>query len=412
MKFLKGSLYLKLLTIYGVTFFLLVSIFTFAVRLSRPMSLEQSIRRNVYNYSQYLARDIGTPPSIKRAKRIQRKTKIDIAIFGPEVEWTNDQKLLKKAKNNPHKRQGRGHVKVHLNGYTFVFGGRNLRQPDLPVEIIIGVLMAFALILAISYRLVKHVMAPLKEMKTAATSFAEGKWQTRVPIHTQDELAELGQTMNHMAEKIEAHFKNMKDLLLAISHELRSPLTRMKVITEFMDDEKIKKSLNEEITSLDRITGMLLERERLSSKPEILEKTQTNLENILTILKQKFPDLQVGPDNSHMVSIDSGRFELALSSIVDNAFKHGKPPVVISTGKENDKVWIEIKDHGEGLTIEEMEKLGDPFFRQSLARTSSRKSEGFGLGLSLAYSILKAHNFKVSVQNVAGTTFRIEMPKA
>lgn len=411
MKFLRSSLYLKLFTIYSITFLLIMFALAIAVKKSRPVSIENSIRNNVHNYAQYIARDIGTPPDLKKAEQIQKETRLDIAITGPGVEWSNDEKLLSIAKTRLHNKRKHGFV-VEENGYTFVYGTRNLKEPGLHWEIVIGFVFVFILILVLSYRTVKFVMKPIMAMKDAADAYGEGKWETRIDVKSHDELGDLGHTMNSMAKKIDSHFKNMKDLLLAISHELRSPLTRMRVTTEFISDEKIKNSLNEEINTLDRITGMLLERERLSTKPELLEKREVSLSEIVKSVAGKFQNIELHLPIHEIILVDVNRFELALNSIIDNAFKHGRPPVIISTGATHDLIWLEVKDHGEGIPEVHTEKLGEPFFKQSEARTSSRSSDGFGLGLSLAYSILKAHGFHLSAKANQGTTFRIEMPRA
>lgn len=406
MKFLKNSLYLKLLAIYSVTFLLLFGLVVIAIRTSRLMSIENSIRFNVTNYAQYIVNDIGSPPNLERAKEIQKNTKLDIVILGKDLAWSNDQKFLSHCKKSEGRRKSRKQVRIEKDGYTFIFGGRNLKQPEFTLEIVIPFLLLFSLILFGSYRLVKYVMKPIIDMKATASAFGEGKWDSRVSLKSQDEFADLGNTMNNMAEKIESHFKNMKDLLLAISHELRSPLTRMKVTTEFIHDEKLKKSLNEEINTLDRITGMLLERERLSAKPEILEKRNLNLNELIERVAGKFPETKLHMPVNETVAVDQNRFELALGTILDNAYKHGKPPVEIFVGADHQAVWIEVKDHGKGIPTEHIQKLGEPFF------PSSKSAEGFGLGLSLAYSIFKAHGYKLSASSDNGSVFRIEMPRA
>ncbi|WPU67016.1 HAMP domain-containing sensor histidine kinase [Peredibacter starrii] len=406
MKFVKNSLYLKLLAIYSVTFLLLFGLVLVAIKSSRLMSIENSIRFNIQNYAQYLAHDIGAPPDLERAKEIQNKTKLDVVILGKDVAWSNNPHFLKYCEKSKEKRHFRRQVRVENRGYTYIFGGRNLKQPEFAWEIFLPFIAIFSIILFASYRLVKHVMKPIIDMKATASAFGEGKWDARVPLKSQDEFADLGSTMNSMAEKIETHFKNMKDLLLAISHELRSPLTRMRVTTEFIADENVKKSLNEEINHLDRITGMLLERERLSARPDILEKKMTNVSDIIQNVVKKYPETKVVMPIHESIPVDQNRFELALGTLLDNAYKHGKPPVEISLGADQNLIWIEVKDYGQGLPIEHIAKLGEPFF------PSSKSAEGFGLGLSLAYSIFKAHGFALTAKKDDGCVFRIEIPRA
>jgi signal transduction histidine kinase len=403
MKSFNKSLYLKLLSIYGLTFFLLLVIIACSFKLYRPEGTEKLVISNLKNYAEYLAKDIGSPPDLNAATALHHKTGLDIHIKGPNLKWSSS--------NEPHDLPWKKHksIKVTLGDYSYRFSGKHLMSEDI-WQVFALILIGLVVILIVSYKLVRKIFKPLDQMKEAIAAFGEGKWDARIDANSMREFEGLALTLNTMAEKIERHFINMRDLLLAISHELRSPLTRMKVGLEFISDPKIKQSLNEEITTLDRMTEMLLERERLSARPELLNKTETDLADFIKS-NAALDGIHFHLNPVSKVMLDQARFALAIHNIVDNAFKHGKPPVEIYLKQDASSITLEIMDHGDGIPNDQIQHLGEPFYRSNLARTSSRNAEGYGLGLSLSFSIIKAHGFEIKVTSVPlqETKFVIKM---
>ena len=137
-----------------------------------------------------------------------------------------------------------------------------------------------------------------------------------------------------MAQKIEQSFKSMHELQVAVSHELRSPLTRMKVALEFIQNDKIKLSLNEEIDLLDDLTGNLLEKEGLDSGLQKLNKEELDMQALLDEILRPYGDQIIknfatlnGGD--YVIFVDRNRIFLAIRNIVENALKYhdGSEPI-------------------------------------------------------------------------------------
>lgn len=410
MIFFRKSLYFRLLKVYGLTFFLLLLILGGSLKCSQMDETGGMYKKNFNQYAHYLAVEIGHPPKLDVAKKLSKDLALDIAILGPDTQWSTSVDLLDRVNQKSHSIWTWGNEKylnVKHGEYTFYFSRKYLVSGNIWWCFSIGLLGMLG-ILYISYRLTRKIFSPLEEMKESIWAFGEGKWNVRVKESYVDEFHDLSTTLNTMAGKIERHFINMRDLLLAISHELRSPLTRMKLALEFVSDEKIKNSLNEEINALDRMTEMLLERERLSARPELLDRMPTGLSEFIKNIT-KGMDVGLDLNSKAFVDIDQTRFSLAIKNIVDNAFKHGKAPVTLRTYDQVQGPVLEINDKGPGMDQESLGHLGEPFYRNNSARTSSRQTEGYGLGLSLSYSILKAHGLKIEVESnpTNGTTFFI-----
>jgi signal transduction histidine kinase len=418
------SLYFRLLRVYGLTFLLLVAALIVGFRYSRAMDGPKFFQSNVETYAGYLSADIGVPPRLERATELSRLTGLDIVIRGPGVEWGSSDRAIQEersarvsdlmdasaSRGAVHKFWHKGpHGGWHHSrgGYEFTFMGSGMHESSGVGWMLPLCIAAFALILSLSYRLTRRIFRPIDEMKAAAIAFGEGKWDTRVGVgRHSDELAELAETMNAMAGKIRLQLKSMRELLIAISHELRSPLTRMKVSLEFLSDPKLRSSLTEEIDLLDHMTEALLERERISGRPEHLKISPVDLVELLREVSKPYADRGPGvrlelPDGALTVSVDRARFAMAVRNLIDNAIRHApsaRTPVRVSLTREG----MEISDSGPGMPPEVLARLGEPFLRVDPARTGASSLGGFGMGLSLAYTVFQAHGFKIRAASRLG----------
>jgi len=262
------------------------------------------------------------------------------------------------------------------------------------------------------FQFLPRILKPVKEMETAAKQFASGNWNARLNPRRNDELGRLSQTMNSMAEKIEQHFRSVRELLIAVSHEIRSPLARMKVALESVDDKATKNTLNEEITLLDNLTANLLEKERLDSHPEALKVKPTELQEFLAKIVSPFgPRLVLDmPESSITVELDPNRMALCLRNVISNSIKYTVGSVRVSLEGSRAGATISISDDGPGIAPDDLPHVTEPFFRGDASRTG----DGFGLGLSLCQSIVKAHGGEFNIESARdrGTIVQIVLKKA
>lgn len=409
------SLYFRLLVIFGVTFLLIMGLFG----LHRHLNDEHRpglFHKNLNNYGRYILNDLRGPEGEERGQQIARDLSLDLRFEGPGVSWaTRDELQAIDLDSFPSGRAvwRHGQLLVEEGEYRLLLSAPRVKQGlnKIHLFILLGVLIVFVL----SYHMVQRSLRPLRELESAAHQIAEGDYEVRVREPKVRELGAVVSAFNGMIEKISSNLEGWRQLLGAVSHEVRSPLARMKVALEFVEDEKIRQSLNEEIDQLDEMTFQLLEVERLRQNPQGLDKHKTDLtrwlSETLSPYSQRGVDLSIDAPPSLEANIDSERMRLVLRNLIENSLKHGKPPIKIALETDGDQVVLTVSDQGPGFVSEVLERWGEAFYRPDPSR--SRESGGFGLGLSLCLAIIKAHGGQIQVTNppTGGAKTQILIPR-
>jgi signal transduction histidine kinase len=197
--------------------------------------------------------------------------------------------------------------------------------------------------------------------------------------------------------------------MLAISHELRSPLTRSKVALEFLEDNSIRQNLLEDIEEMERLITDILESEALNTRHASLRREEAELSGIVrSILETDFSHQAhriefLAPTNYFAGEFDLTRIRLLLRNLLENALRYSPEegePVRIELGKQGKGVFIRVTDHGPGIPAEHLERITEPFYRADPAR--SRHTGGFGLGLYLCRRIAEAHGGELLIRSQPG----------
>jgi signal transduction histidine kinase len=217
-----------------------------------------------------------------------------------------------------------------------------------------------------------------------------------------------------MADDVQGMLEAKRQLMLAISHELRSPLTRSKVALAMLDDDTTRDSLLEDIDEMERLISDLLESEALNTRHAILRREPVNLAELVeSIVNDDFSsrdekiDLEIAPMLPR-VELDVTRIRLLLRNLIDNALRYNPDdgaPILVSVLSEAGGVEIAIQDHGPGIPSEHLAHVTEPFYRADPAR--SRSTGGVGLGLYLCRLIVEAHGGSLSIQSNPETGTRV-----
>ncbi len=238
-----------------------------------------------------------------------------------------------------------------------------------------------------------------------------------VPVKTDDELGTLSKAFNDMTSRIRSILKTKEQLLLDVSHELRSPLTRMKVSFEFLDDGDIKNSLKDDLVEMEKMVTEILETARLRDKSGQMNKKPHDIVKILYETAESFMGMKPGlnlkcSSDQIIFSFDEDRIETVIRNILSNAFKFsGKnsPPVDLSIIEKKGHISITIKDSGIGIPAEALPHLFEPFYRVDSSRT--KEISGYGLGLGLCKTIMDAHGGSIRIEsNDQGTNVFLMLP--
>ncbi|MDP6569895.1 MAG: HAMP domain-containing sensor histidine kinase [Candidatus Marinimicrobia bacterium] len=279
--------------------------------------------------------------------------------------------------------------------------------------------LVFAVILALLffvalYLFIRRYLKPVELMKNRIDALEAGDLKSSIDIIGEDELADLSHSMNTLILEINKLLENKHQLLLEVSHELRSPLARMQLLLAMLPEHKNITKLKEEIGFLEGMIENLLLSDRLSMPYSKLNMDTLTTSEILNKVLDMFPNtrekIQVkNPIPDENIRIDETKFSLALRNLLDNAFKYNKKDSDIElTVSRHEDIEFQVKDFGIGISPENIQKIIQPFYQAD--QTVSTK--GFGLGLTICKKIIESHQGRLTISSVPGegSAFTLHLP--
>ena len=279
--------------------------------------------------------------------------------------------------------------------------------------------LVFAVILALLffvalYLFIRRYLKPVELMKNRIDALEAGDLKSSIDIIGEDELANLSHSMNKLILEINKLLENKHQLLLEVSHELRSPLARMQLLLAMLPEHKNITKLKEEIGFLEGMIENLLLSDRLSMPYSKLNMDTLTTSEILNKVLDMFPNtrekIQVkNPIPDENIRIDETKFSLALRNLLDNAFKYNKKDSDIElTVSRHEDIEFQVKDFGIGISPENIQKIIQPFYQAD--QTVSTK--GFGLGLTICKKIIESHQGRLTISSVPGegSAFTLHLP--
>jgi signal transduction histidine kinase len=377
------------------------------------------IKKSVRNYTDYLINEIGFPPDIARARDISNRTQFDISIKGPRMQWASSERIpdIKLIREKYHIENVQGdlfgfgegayiYVKKK-NGYTFLFF-----RPRSPVKWGEGYLLALPLVLTVIfiaiYGIIRKILQPLKLLSRSVHEIAAGNLEHQAVVRSKDELGELTESFNDMKNALKDMLKSKERLLRDVSHELRSPLTRIKVAIEFIESDSLRMTIEEEVNEMEQMIAEILETERLAylggnPKTEDID-IEPLINEISNELNIRSAALRIAnPGWPVILRGDRKWIKIVIRNVLDNAVKYSDAdarPVDIAFSDSIDMQNVEIRDHGAGIEAMNIPYVFEPFYRADDSR--SRKTGGYGLGLSICKKIIEAHGGAIDIKSKVG----------
>ncbi len=257
------------------------------------------------------------------------------------------------------------------------------------------VLTAALILMTVFWFLMTRLTGPLRKLATAADAFGRGEEATDLPKAGPQEVRDLTAAFNRMQGRLTRFITDRTRLLAALGHDLRSPLTAMRVRVELVDDTETRDSLAssiEEMQSMVEATLSFAQGLAGSETPETLE-IGTFLTDLRNDMVAKF-DLADRPDQH--VRIRPNALRRALRNVIENAVRYGHSARV-DHSIQGDLAIIAVDDDGPGIPEDELGNVFDPFYR--LEKSRSLETGGHGLGLSIARTIIRAHGGDISLAN-------------
>ncbi|MDR1872953.1 MAG: HAMP domain-containing histidine kinase [Deltaproteobacteria bacterium] len=302
--------------------------------------------------------------------------------------------------------------------------GHGFEEEDIIDEIVWWLLSIFVFSLAASWLFSRIITRSLIRLAGFAKRISGGDTGFRVPapeVNRGDEIGELARGFNQMTDSLVKLLDNERRLIRDISHDLRSPLGRIRITVAILKekllnslskaDQKYLSQLDKDVDRLERLLTMTLEQARLTSTTTLgVEKNAFNLASLARSsaldmsyrAKEEDKEIQVIAPEKLTAKGDEEILKRALDNLLDNALRHtqdGSTVVLKLYQREKDLV-VEVKDHGQGVSEESLGDIFNPFFRTDQARRLD--SGGFGLGLSIVKQAVTLHGGQVEARNVRG----------
>ena len=290
-----------------------------------------------------------------------------------------------------------------------------LARPALILSLVL-VLVAIA-----SALLARRISRPVERLTEAVRRLGAGDLAARVPIGGRsgaDELTELTRAFNDMADRIERLVAGQKELMANVSHELRSPLTRIRVALELLPrdgaaDARLK-DVEADLGELERLIEDVLTTSRLEATGVPPRLGLMDARAVLMDVAERAAGdprladgaVRVTAGPAIELTADRALLRRALWNLVDNAAKYGAPPITLRAEQHGDHVALSVTDRGDGIAPVERERVLAPFYRLDKARTPGEGSGGFGLGLTLASRVAQVHHGAITIgpaETIEGT---------
>ena len=274
----------------------------------------------------------------------------------------------------------------------------------------------------------RRVIPPLKALTTASQRIAEGRYDERVHLTGDDELAQLASRFNQMAEQLEQTESMRRQLIGDVSHELRTPLTTIKGYVEGLSDGVLQADaetlaqIQREAERLSRLVDDLQELSRVEAKSYSLDFRPVDVSALITTaVKRLLPPAQANrvglrsnlPADLPPLLADEYRLEQVLVILLSNAIQYTSEDgqVTISATHKNKTLEISVSDNGIGIAPEHLQHIFTRFYRVDASR--SRGSGGSGIGLTIARHLVEAHEGTIHAESAGegkGSTFIVTLP--
>jgi two-component system, OmpR family, sensor histidine kinase BaeS len=333
----------------------------------------------------------------------------------------------------------------HMNGMGLgmMLGGQSARGAGMMQEfyrdyrasfneaLLIAALAAVFVAVIVSVVLSQRLVAPLRAMMNASQRIAEGRYDERVQVRSADELGQLAERFNQMAEKLEQVESMRRRLIGDVSHELRTPLTAIKGSMEGLMDgilpstHETYQQIHSEADRLNRLVDDLQELSRVEARAYQLDVRPVDALGIVrTVAKRLAPQLESKrislslslPPGLPPLLADEDRAVQVLTNLVANAIQYTpeEGQVTVSVERAGDELKISVRDTGVGISPEHLPHIFDRFYRADKSR-SRRAGSGSGVGLTIARHFVEAQGGRIWAESEGeskGSVFTFTLPLA
>ncbi len=278
----------------------------------------------------------------------------------------------------------------------------------------IGLAVIGLIVALLVYSVSRRITAPIKQLKDSTLRIAEGDLSHRAGVKSRDEIGDLGRSFNYMTEKLEKMIRSGRELTAHVSHELRSPLARIRVAEELLKDcikrgnyNDLKRHFNameQDIEELDRLIARILKFSKLDIQQRSLNHDRFNLADLLnellsrskSIIGRKRLRITTDLSTDAYISGDKESLGTAFSNIIDNAIKFTPENGGVVIKLQTERGWVDIKTINDSnpLSKTDLDQIFKPFYR-----VKDTPDTGYGLGLAIVKKIIEMHGGTIDACN-------------
>lgn len=274
-------------------------------------------------------------------------------------------------------------------------------------RLLLWLLVVMASVFLATYLVLRRALRPLRLLGTGVAQLSEGQLDVVVPKQSRDEFGELTDAFNDMARRVGEIVQGREQLLRDVSHELRSPLTRMKVALEMLPEGPQRHSMRADVAEMETMVTELLELERVRDGRGI-QIVQHDLVALVQETVRRYQDRPPGVRVSQApptleLGVDAEAVRTVLRNVLENAIKFSLSNsrcVEVSVATSDAGAIVRVVDDGPGFPPGDLDRLPEPFYRPDPSR--SKRTGGYGLGLSICKRIMDAHRGALELERNVG----------
>jgi signal transduction histidine kinase len=354
----------------------------------------------------------GAPPSVQQAavQQFAQRLGASLGLFDKDLQLIasyGDAPIPQPDRSRPGFMPGHGAWSLPLpDGRWMVARGTEPRHPAIGLILLLG---GIALVIALcAFPVVRGLTRRLERLQEGVETLGSGNLTTRVKVEGCDEVASLAASFNRAAARIEELVNAHRLMLAHASHEIRTPLSRIRLGIEMLaekNDPKYKTALSQDIGELDALVDDILMASRLDMIKVLPQPEHVDLLALVAEEAAHYDDCAVGGE-AVTVTADRRYLRHMIRNLLDNATRHGKPPVGVTVGRDGASALIDVCDGGNGIPDDERERVFVPFFR------INGETKGSGLGMTLARGIARLHAGDAVVMPFSerGSCIRVTLP--
>jgi two-component system, OmpR family, osmolarity sensor histidine kinase EnvZ len=315
---------------------------------------------------------------------------------------------------------GRGLLFIRVDaagtGYWVGFPLQPPAGEEEPWRAIVWSLILAATLLVAAFGFARYLSRPLRELDTAVERVGRGELPPPLPEGGPSEIAKVNRGFNRMTANLRQFEQDRAVLLAGVSHDLRTPLARLRLGIEMATkDDAARSGMVADIEEMDRIIGQFLEFAR--ADPEATLEPRDPGEIVAACVDRYARagrDVRYSPRTSPPVPLRPTAYSRLVANLIDNALAYGAPPVEVTTSAVGNRFVLDVADRGPGIAPADVERLKQPFTRASASRSNADGVAGAGLGLAIVDRIARMHGgtFDLLPRDGGGTLARVAIPLA